>query len=431
MYSFEIGWPENVEHEPVWARYQKVFDLYGARDHLDEVHGFGPFPGPGECNNVGTLLRQRIYPVLARWLHVPTPAGEYHSPLPDSALMCLTPAVAAERQPQTASAIAFELARHRLSAARSKDSSLSALRTALAGKLGDIQPMEKPSAQLLWEKSGAGATVEALAIETAPGITLPMLILKPAHAAAKRSPAVLALAEGGKARFLAERGPDINALLRKGFEICLPDVRGTGEVAATSSRGPGAMDLPATEFMLGETMLGARLKDVRTVFHYLASRPDIDPANIAVWGDSFAKTNPADFAFDQSEMQEAGPFAQYQAEPMGALVALLTGLYEDHVAAVTARGGLVSFLSVLEDRFCHLPQDVIVPGILESADVTDIVAALLSRRVLLEGFVDGRNRVVHNPRLQSKFAAALKVSPHLVVRESSTDPELASWLAEP
>ena len=128
------------------------------------------------------------------------------------------------------------------------------------------------------------------------------------HAAAERAPAVLAIAEGGKARFLAERGAEVSALLRKGFEICLPDVRGTGEMAATSSRGPGAMGLAETELMLGETMLGARLKDVRTVFHYLASRPDIDPAHIALWGDSFAETNPDEFAFDQSEMQEARPF---------------------------------------------------------------------------------------------------------------------------
>ena len=429
LYSFEIGWPQDVEHEPAWARYKKVFELYGARDHLDEVHGFGPFPGPGECNNVGTLLRQRIYPVLARWLQIPTPATEYHNPLPDSQLMCLTPAVAAERRPQPASAIAFAMARDQLAAARSRDSSLSSLRAALAEKMGDIQPLAKPSAQLLWEKPGAEATVEALAIETAPGIILPMLILKPAHAA-KRAPTVLAIAEGGKAHFLAARGTEVSALLRKGIEICLPDVRGTGETAATSSRGLGAMGLAETELMLGATMLGARLKDVRTVFHYLASRPDIDPAHIAIWGDSFAETNPDEFAFDQSEMQEAGPFAQHQAEPMGALLALLTGLYEDRVAAVAARGGLVSFLSVLKDRFCHLPQDVIVPGILEAADVADIVAAQGSRRILLEGFVDGRNRLARKARLASQFALALKALPQLVIRDTSGDPNLPAWLAK-
>ena len=71
VYSFEVSWPDGVEKEPAWARYKKVFDLYGQRDHLAEVHGFGPFPGPGECTNVGVYLRKQIYPILARWLQFP------------------------------------------------------------------------------------------------------------------------------------------------------------------------------------------------------------------------------------------------------------------------------------------------------------------------------------------------------------------------
>ena len=161
------------------------------------------------------------------------------------------------------------------------------------------------------------------------------------------------------------------------------------------------MDAAETELMLGQTMLGARLRDARTILHYLMSRPDVDPTRVAVWGDSFAETNPEDFAFDQSEMQVPGPFAQHQAEPLGPLVALLTALYEPTVARVAVRGGLASFISVLEDRFCHVPQDVIVPGILEAGDVPDILAALGSRPVPATGFVDGRNRVVRDARMHS------------------------------
>ena len=428
LYSFEIGWPDDVEHEPAWARYKKVFEFYGARENLAEVHGFGPFPGPGECTNVGTLLRRRIYPILTRWLNVPTPAVEYHDPLPDSKLTCLTPALAAERRPRSASAIALEIARYRLEGARSKPVFASELRAELKAKLGDIEPVAKPTALLLWEKTGTEATVEALAIETAPGITLPMFVLKPPHPAAMRVPAVIAIAEGGKARFLTARSEELVALLRNGMEICLPDVRGTGEVAATVSRTPGVMGLAETELMLGDAMAGARLKDVRTIFRYLVSRPDVDPRRIALWGDSLAEMNPDTFAFDQSEMQEPGPFEQHQAEPMGALVALLAGLYEDRIAAIAARGGLISFLSVLEDRFCHVPQDVMVPGVLEAADVVDIVTALGSRPVLLEEFVDGRNRLVRNARLQSEFARALRSSPRLIVRDTLREPALPVWL---
>ena len=106
LYSFEIDWPTDVEHEPAWARYKKVFELYGAREHLDEVHGFGPFPGPGESTNVGVLLRKRIYPILHRWLGIPEPAAEFHEPLPDSTLACLTPAAVEKREPKPAASIA-------------------------------------------------------------------------------------------------------------------------------------------------------------------------------------------------------------------------------------------------------------------------------------------------------------------------------------
>lgn len=60
------------------------------------------------------------------------------------------------------------------------------------------------------------------------------------------------------------------------------------------------------------------------------------------------------------------------------------------VQAIGARGGLVSFLAVLKDRFCYMPQDIVVPGILESVDLADVIAALSPRAVLLESLVDGR-----------------------------------------
>jgi cephalosporin-C deacetylase-like acetyl esterase len=392
LYSFEIGWPDGVEHEPAWARYKRVFALYGARDHLDEVHGFGPFPGPGECTNVGTLLRKRIYPVLHRWLDIPVPEVEYHEPVPDSELICLTLATAREWEPKPASALVLGIAQKRLSTARSRKPALDDMRAALRRKLGDVDP-NNPVVTPLWAKSSTGITVEAIAVETEPGITLPVYFLKPEQAPSQRIPAVLAVAQGGKQRFLSERTSEIMRLLRNGVAVCLPDVRGTGETAATPSRQPGAMDLAVTELMLGGTLPGAQLKDARTVLHYLASRPDIEPSRIALWGDSFAPANGDEFALEQSQMQEPGPFAQQRAEPIGPLLVLLVGVYESKVAAIATRSGLVSFLSVLEDRFSNVPEDAVVPGILVVADIADIIQAQSPRPVLTERSVDGRNRL--------------------------------------
>ena len=73
---------------------------------------------------------------------------------------------------------------------------------------------------------------------------------------------------------------------------------------------------------------------------------------------------------------------------------MLGALYEPSVHAVAVEGGLEGYLSILEDQFAYVPGYVIVPGILEAADIGDVAQALAPRPVLLENMRDGRNRVV-------------------------------------
>ncbi len=441
VYSFEVSWPNGVEKEPAWARYKKVFDLYGQRDHLAEVHGFGPFPGPGECTNVGTYLRKQVYPILARWLGFPIASEEYHSVRADADLMCLTPAAAAERRPRTASEIAYQMAAERLSAARTNLASLTpadrlrSLRASLAVKLGDIEPPGRVAARTLWTRTFSALTVEGIELQLSPALRLPLLLLKPQPNSFGRLPVILALAEAGKDRFLVERSAVLAELLKRGSAVCLADVRGTGEVATGSSTA----SLVATELMLGNTALGARIKDTRAVLRYLCGRQDLNPRRVVLWGDSFAPVNPQGLLLDQSVLlepgrQEPGPQALQQAQPVGGLLAILTALYEDNVHAVAVTGGLASFLSVLRDRFCYVPQDIVVPGILERADIEDIVAELSPRAVLLEGLVDGRNRLLSSSDLEGELVgarAAYRGTPsHLAVRERADESGLAAWMAQ-
>jgi hypothetical protein len=299
----------------------------------------------------------------------------------------------------------------------------------LKAKLGDIGPNTQAAARIAWTKPLSGFAVEAVELQTVPGLSVPLLLLKPKASSSKRLPVVLALAEGGKERFLAERNGELAALLKQGIALCLTDVRGTGETA----RGSSATSLAATELMLGDTALGARLKDVRTVLRYLSGRADLDPKRVVLWGDSFAGVNPHGLLLEQSVDQQPGPQAIQQAQPLGSLLALLAALYEDDVRAVAVRRGLVSYLSVLKDRFCYVPQDVIVPGILESADIVDVIAALSPRAVFLEGFVDGRDRSLSTSELEGELRAALAVyrgaPSQLVVREQAAELELATWMA--
>ena len=129
----------------------------------------------------------------------------------------------------------------------------------------------------------------------------------------------------------------------------------------------------------------------------------MDPENIVLWGDSFSEPNSPDFRFDQSPGQQPGPVKQRQAEPLGPFIAVLTALYEENVRAIGCRGGLFSFSSVLEDSFCNIPQDIIVPGLLEVADVRDIIGLMAERPVLLAEMVNGLNRKVPLSIMEKEF----------------------------
>lgn len=423
IYSFEMGWPNGVERQPPWPRYKKVYELYNRRDWLAEAHGFGPFPSAGERPNVGVEHRHMLYAPLNQWLGVPIPEDEYHDPRPEGEMLCLTPAVAATRVIQPASVLALEIARARLRAARAeraaspRQEAHTRLRAALREKLGDIDPRPQAAARVLWNRDHGAFTTEGIAIESEPDIHLPLVLLKPKHGG-ERLPAVLALAQGGKERFFSDRAPELARLLESGVAVCLADVRGTGELGS-ESRAPGAMTLATVELMLGNTMLGAQLKDARTVFAYLARRPDLAAGRVALWGDSFAGVNPRELLIDESAGLQVGPQIQHQAEPAGGLLALLTALYEDSARAVAVRHGVGSFLSALEDRFCYLPLDALVPGLLGVGDVADVVSALNQRALRLEAVVDGRNRLLTADELEPALRAAY-----------SSASGIAAWLVE-
>jgi hypothetical protein len=264
---------------------------------------------------------------------------------------------------------------------------------------------------------------ETIVIDIEPGIKLPLILLKPAHA--PQSAAVIAFAQEGKSGFLAHRSHEIATLIERGIAVCLADVRGTGETTLRVARNPGAMSAAATELMLGNTLLGSRLMDARTVYWYLSRRADLDPKRIVLWGDSFGPVNSRDMLFEKSQNQPGGPEIP-QAEPLGPLLALLTAFYEPDVSAAATRRGLASFVSVLEDRFTHVPMDVIVPGILEAGDLPEIAAAIAPRAVLIQASVDGRNR----PLTAAELKTVAPGASHVSLREESDPSVLTAWIVE-
>jgi hypothetical protein len=152
-------------------------------------------------------------------------------------------------------------------------------------------------------------------------------------------------------------------------------------------------DYSSSELMLGETLVGQRVRDLRSVLQYLRSRKDVDSASVALWGDSFAPVNPA--GKDLAAPLDAAKLPP-SSEPLGGLVVLFTALLENEkdVRAVYSHRSLVSFQSLLESPYVYVPHDVIIPGAISAGDLPLVAQALAPRKVRLVGQVDGQNRLV-------------------------------------
>jgi hypothetical protein len=214
------------------------------------------------------------------------------------------------------------------------------------------------------------------------------------------------LAQGGKEAYQKNQAPALTGLLRAGVAVCLPDVRGTGETRKNEGRGhnSSATAHTSSEEMLGETFVGARLRDLRTVLRYLRGRSDVNAGRLALWGESFARANPPERNVAVPHDAE-GPSPDL-AEPLGGLLALFGALFEDNVRAVYVHGGLAGHQTILQSPFVYVPADCVVPGALTAGDLCDVTASLAPRPVRLVGLVDGLNRILKTDALRALYEPA-------------------------
>jgi hypothetical protein len=227
-------------------------------------------------------------------------------------------------------------------------------------------------------------------LETEQGITLPLLLLLPNRQ--KRVPLVVCVAQSGKGRFIQENATAVSELLTAGVAVGLLDVRGTGETAPADDnrdRTSTATSLSASEWMLGGTLLGARLRDLRTALAYLRKHKAIAADRIALWGDSFAPINAARARLVVPHGIDGRPQV---AAPLGGLLTLLAALFEDDVRAVYIRRGLIGYATALDSPAVYLPHDAIVPGAAAAGDLLVVLSSLPSTSIHFQEPIDGANR---------------------------------------
>lgn len=394
--AHEFAW--QAERDPAWPRIEKVYSFYDAKNRLAATAGKGTVKGKAgpentHCTHIGDFHRQQLDPFFKIWFNIPAPnnPSAKHSP---EELACWTEELKKDLKPKGLLETASELFTQRVVTAVQKNQDLKSVKAAWSSRLGDIEPPTTPEVRECETEELGEALVHRFVVKPSPGIVVPGLLLRARPLKSSvRSPLVVIVSQSGKGALLKSRAAEIAALVNGGAAVCLVDVRGTGETRpADTSRGRNSpmTTLSALEWLLGQTLLGSQLKDLRAVLRYLRTRSDVDGSRVAIWGDSQALVN-------GPEARLAVPLdarLPEHAEPSGAILALLAALFEpDIVRAVHAHGGLVHYRSLMDKPFLYVPHESLVPGAAEAGDLPGI-AAVLSTPLRLSGLVDGLNQTV-------------------------------------
>jgi len=421
IHAHEFAW--DGVRDPVWKRYQIIWNLYAAADRLSVAHGHGTLTGqdpPGShCNNIGAVHRRQIHEAFRRWLNVDVrPEDEYSQRRAVGELTCLTDNAKREIQPRPLHEILAARADKQLAAARESVAFRTAeqrrqlVRERWSQLLGHVDPpqqfaVHKGSPHI--EQSG-GLRVCREMLETEPGILVPVATLELTSAdrdAKVARPVMFAVADDGIAGVLARRTEEIDNHLGAGWKIVVAEVRGTGVSGPASDRGPQSRltSQSATSLMLGQPLIAGQLGDMRAVWRHVQRESGVSASELTVVGHSRATPLAADARFVHPHRIERRPA---EAQPNAALLALLFALFEDDVKSVAADNSLVSFQSVLESQFVQVPHHCVIPGALREGDLADLVAALAPRAVRLRQLIDGRGRLVKPAAARAAYATAIQ-----------------------
>ncbi len=176
------------------------------------------------------------------------------------------------------------------------------------------------------------------------GIVLPGVLMEPVTATAKRK-VILYLHEKGKKEILNDL--DIASdLLKKGYSICAVDLRGIGETSPD-------LAVKFWDFLAGKPIFGQRVKDVLSILEWLKG-PEVEAQDIKIWGTG-----------------------------MCALYGAFAGVLNNEITQFVLEEPLVSFESVVKVDVPAYSHEVILPGILEKFDMTQVYQALCPRQVLV------------------------------------------------
>ena len=182
---------------------------------------------------------------------------------------------------------------------------------------------------------------------------VPFLLMIPAGVS--NPPGVLYLHPRGKSA-AAARGGEIEWLVRQGYAVLAPDLPGVGEIGPAEAPA-GRRSLTAfLGAQTGRSIVGIRAGDIARCVRYLESRPGIDGRRIVAVA--------------------RGPMT---------IPLLHAAAFNDSIGRIALIEPLVSFESVVMNRFYNTDFPDTVANALTAYDLPDLAAALAPRPLLIVG----------------------------------------------
>jgi dienelactone hydrolase len=360
-----------------WEEYQKLERAYQVLGHPDRLAWFDtPLP-----HGLEYALRLEIYNWLARWLQNRTDRIEAEPPVQpeDDRTLWVTPEGSVVRH--FGGETPFTLTRRRAA---------SIVTPTRPPDLVSLLRAELPPASLMAKSLGRAASarvdIEAVEVPSAEQVWLPAWIFHPRKADPSR-PALLLLEPSG--RVASWREDELcQALAAEGFLVCLPDLRGLGDLRpeyprlapqhARSHQGEEAYAWAS--LMLGRPLLGQRVTDILAVAQAL-----------------------------RHHAAASGRRLILAARDTVTPPALLAAALDRGIELVYLAGGLVSYRSLAETENYRHPLANLLPRVLEETDLPHVARAIAPRRVIVAGAVGAAGDTLDENSVRSAYAGAPNV----------------------
>ena len=235
------------------------------------------------------------------------------------------------------------------------------------GKPRAYQPRGKAKSSFEWQ----GRNVTKLTIATESKMEVPALYISP-KGMAKRRPVVIYIDEQTKA--MARSSQVVELALAKGAAVLAVDPRATGEIETPANH------TASDAIVLGRPLLAQRVWDVMQAARFVAPRDDVDPKRIYCYG--------------------------YDA---AGLLALFATALDDTLAGAACDRTLASFAYAIENAQ-RQPLWVFAPNILKAADVPQVAALCLPKRVVCANPVGYQRRRLAEQKAADALAFAANIA---------------------